>query len=152
MEIMSILEIEPETKKPPMYKNIIIAADEDQDGQHIAALIVNFFHKWFPYIIEEGRLQRLITPLVAADHGNNGRKYFYTMNEFTEYSKKYKLSNVAYLKGLGSLSLEDWEHVMRNKMVFELNKDEDTENSLEIAFGNSSDKRKKWLETGYTKK
>lgn len=146
LEIMSVLGIEPGISKPPAYKNIIIAADEDPDGQHIAALIVNFFYKWFPYIIQEGRLKRLITPLVAADHGHNGRKYFYTMSDFAEYNKKYKLTNIAYLKGLGSLSIPDWEYVMNNKLLFELTMDDKTENYLDIAFGASSQKRKLWLE------
>ncbi len=146
LEIMSILGIEPGSKKPPTYKNIIIAADEDPDGQHIAALIVNFFFKWFPYIIQEGRLKRLVTPLVAADHGYNGRKYFYTMDDFTRYKNKYKLSNIAYLKGLGSLSLDDWDYVMNNKVFFEIEEDGDAEKYLDIAFGVSSQKRKTWLE------
>jgi len=146
LEIMSVLGIEPGIAKPPAYKNIIIAADEDPDGQHIAALIVNFFYKWFPYIITEGRLKRLITPLVAADHGHNGRKYFYTMEEFSKYNKRYKLTNVAYLKGLGSLSIPDWDYVMNNKLLFELTMDNDTEKYLDIAFGASSLKRKLWLE------
>lgn len=146
LEIMSVLGIEPGVAKPPAYKNIIIAADEDPDGQHIAALVVNFFYKWFPYVITEGRLKRLITPLVAADHGHNGRKYFYTMEEFSAYNKKYKLTNVAYLKGLGSLSIPDWEFVMNNKLLFELGLDDEAEKYLDIAFGASSQKRKLWLE------
>ena len=145
LEIMSILGIEPGSKKPPSYKNIVIAADEDPDGQHITALVINFFNKWFPYIIEEGRLQRLITPLVAADHGRK-RVYFFTSEEFAKYNQKYKLTNVSYLKGLGSLSIDDWDFVMDNKLLFGLSLDEGSEESLEIAFGSSSQKRKLWLE------
>lgn len=32
------------------------------DGHHISALIINLFHRWFPRIIEDGRLFKLVTP------------------------------------------------------------------------------------------
>lgn len=114
------------------------------DGSHIASLLINLFQKWFPYIIEEKRLFMLITPLVVCDY-KDGRKYFYSLEEFTKYSKNKKLSNVNYLKGLGSLNMDDWEYVMNNKVLFQIIKDRSTNKFLEIAFGSSSDKRKKWL-------
>jgi len=144
LEIMSILGINPSEKKNPNYKKIVIATDEDFDGQHIAALIINFFYKWFPYIIEEGRLFKLITPLVACDY-KNSRKYFFSSKEFIKFTKTKKISNVNYLKGLGSLSISDWEHVMSNKVFFKIVKDRSSDKFLEIAFGDSSNKRKKWL-------
>lgn len=145
LEIMSVLNIEPGQTNNPAYENIIIATDMDYDGEHITALLVNFFYKWFPYIISNKKLYKLITPLVAADHGLNRRKYFYTLKEFEKYNKKYKLSNIHYLKGLGSLSSKDWEFVMNNKILFKIEEDKNSYQSLDIAFGDSSQKRKKWL-------
>jgi len=145
MDIMSILEIEPGSPKLPVYDKIIIATDEDPDGQHISSLIINFFHKWFPQIIEEKKLYRIITPLISCEAGKE-RKYFYTLNDFSEFSKINKVSNVKYLKGLGSLSLKDWEHIMSHRMLFSIIHDRSSNRFLEIAFGDSSAKRKKWLE------
>ena len=145
LEIMSILGIEPYAKKTPTYKNIIIATDEDPDGQHIASLIINFFHKWFSHIIEEGRLFKLVTPLVVCDHKKD-RKYFHSLEEFNKFAKNEKLSNVNYLKGLGSLSIDDWNYVMTNRVLFQIIGDRSSEKFLDIAFGDSSAKRKKWLE------
>ena len=145
LEIMSVLGLDPSKENPPAYKNIIIAADEDPDGQHIASLIINFFHKWFPYIIKEGRLQKLVTPLVVCDW-QDGRKYFYSLEEFQKFSAKRKLSNVNYLKGLGSLSMNDWQWVMSNKLLFNIVEDRSAKKFLDIAFGDSSKKRKEWLE------
>jgi DNA gyrase/topoisomerase IV subunit B len=144
LEIMSILDLEPGKDNPPKYEQIIISADEDPDGSHIASLIINFFWKWFPHIISTGKLYKLITPLVAADH-NRGRKYFYTVDDFEKYRSKYKLSNINYLKGLGSLSVEDWEYVMNNKVLFQISEDKKSDKYLEMAFGASSDARKRWL-------
>jgi len=145
LEIMSILGIDPSKISPPEYNNIIIATDEDPDGQHIAALIINFFHKWFPDIIRDGRLKKLVTPLVVCDW-QGGKHYFYTLNEFAKFSKNKKPTNVNYLKGLGSLNIEDWEWVMENKILFEITEDRSAKKYLDIVFGDSPKKRKEWLE------
>lgn len=145
MDIMSILEVEPGSNKLPVYDKIIIATDEDADGQHISSLIISFFHKWFPQIIEQKRLYRIITPLVACDVAKK-RKYFYTTEEFSEFSRTNATSNVKYLKGLGSLSIQDWEYVMENKTLFSIINDRSADRYLEIAFGDSSLKRKIFLE------
>jgi DNA gyrase/topoisomerase IV subunit B len=151
LEIMSILGIVPLETKFPSYKNIVIATDEDPDGQHISSLIINFFNKWFPYIIEEGRLLKLVTPLVVCDY-KKGRKYFNTLEEFNEFTKTQKPSNVNYLKGLGSLSIDDWKFVMENKVLFQIVKDRSSNKFLDIAFGDSTEKRKTWLRSsGYIK-
>ncbi|HUS50069.1 MAG TPA: toprim domain-containing protein, partial [Candidatus Paceibacterota bacterium] len=147
LEIMSILDIEPDSLKMPTYERIIIAADEDPDGQHISSLLINLFHKWFPHIVKDKRLYKIITPLVACNYGKN-RHYFYTLEEFYEFSKNKKVQNLNYLKGLGSLSMEDWTYVMNNKVLFQIVQDRSANRYLDIAFGNSALKRKKWLENG----
>jgi len=115
------------------------------DGQHITSLIINFFYKWFPQIIEHKKLYRLITPLVVCTVGKE-RKYFYTLEEYQEFISKTRVTNVNYLKGLGSLCLEDWEFVMNNKVLFSIIDDRSANRFLDIAFGDSSFKRKQWLE------
>ena len=145
LEIMSILDIEPDSSKQTAFDKIIIAADEDPDGQHISSLIINFFQKWFPHIIKDRRLFKIITPLVACNYGKD-RHYFYSMEEFNEFTKTKKVTNINYLKGLGSLNIEDWLHVMNNKVLFEIIPDRSAKKYLDIAFGTSALKRKKWLE------
>ena len=145
LEIMSILDIEPGSTKQPNYKKIIIAADEDPDGQHISSLIINFFNKWFPHIVSDKRLYKLLTPLVVCTYGKN-RHYFYTSEEFEEFSKNKSITNLNYLKGLGSLNMEDWTYVMNNKILFQIVPDRSANKYLEIVFGSSANKRKKWLE------
>ena len=145
MEIMSILNINPDNNKFPTYDKIVIATDEDPDGHHISSLLINLFHRWFPHIISDGKLYKLVTPLVVCDEGK-GRKYFQTLEEFETYSKGKKLSGINYLKGLGSLNENDWEYVMNNKILFQIIDDRSSNKFLDIAFGDSSLKRKKWLE------
>jgi|GEM_PF-5695243 len=146
MEIMSILDIEPGNESCGKYNNIIICTDNDIDGQHIEGLLINFFYKWFPHLIKKGKLYQLITPLVVCTHDKE-RKYFYTLEEYLSFAKKNKVTNSNYLKGLGSLSIQDWEYVMNNKKLFKIIEDSNSAKYLDIAFGDNVQKRKNWLQT-----
>ena len=145
LDVMGILEIEPgNNAKNTLFKKIIIACDSDPDGDSIASMIINFFYKWFPQIIETKKLYKLITPLVVCTY-NKERKYFYTLEEFYAFTDKNKVTNVNYLKGLGSLNEDDWKYVMQNKTYFSIIDDRSAKKFLEIAFGEESNERKKWL-------
>jgi DNA gyrase/topoisomerase IV subunit B len=113
------------------------------DGHHITALLVNLFYKWFPWIIERKMLHFLETPLVST--GEKSKTYFYSIQDFKDASAKKKMSSVRYLKGLGSLSLDDWEFVMKNKKITNIIKDKKSGQMLEMAFGKESGPRKIWL-------
>lgn len=144
LELMQILNLEPE--RPDLkcpFENVVIATDQDPDGSHITSLLINLFFKWFPWIIENKRLNFLETPLVTS--GDRTKKYYYSLDEFKKDSQGKRLTNVRYLKGLGSLSLEDWDHVMKNRNIVKIVKDRKSNAMLEMAFGKSSEPRKLWL-------
>ena len=143
VEIMQILGLDPMVKSPDIngYDRIVIATDPDPDGAHITSLIINLFYKWFPQVIQTGKLSLLRIPLVTTGIGKN-RKYYWTMDEFKKASSR---SSVRYLKGLGSLSLEDWEWVMGSKKMIGIKETEESSDYLEMAFGSSPEARRKWL-------
>ena len=143
LELMQILGLDPTARNIETvgYKRIVIATDPDPDGSHITSLLINLFYKWFPMIIRSRRLGFLKIPLVSVGDSKK-RKYYWDMDEF----KKAKPSgNIRYLKGLGSLSLDDWEWVMSDKTLISIEESEDSKEKLEMAFGDSSELRKKWL-------
>jgi DNA topoisomerase-2 len=143
IEMMQILNLDPEEKSfDGPFKNIVISTDRDPDGSHITSLLINLFYSWFPWIVAQGRLQILETPLVTT--GDRVKKYYFSLDDFKRNSSG-DLKNVRYLKGLGSLSLEDWDFVMRNRRIVQINPDEKSKSSLEMAFGKSSQARKNWL-------
>jgi hypothetical protein len=111
------------------------------DGYHIRSLLINLFYNWFPWLVEQGRVHLLETPLVSI--GDRSRKYFYSMEDFKNFSGQK--THVRYLKGLGSLALSDWEHVMENKLLVQIRKDAKSTQNLEMAFGKLSSLRKDWL-------
>ena len=141
LELMQILNLDPEGQNLQCpFERVVIATDQDPDGAHITSLLINLFYLWFPWMIKQGRIQSLETPLVTV--GDKAKKYYYTLEEF---KKAPKNGAVRYLKGLGSLSLEDWDYVMKNKRITIMSEDKKTKYHLDMAFGKSSAERKKWL-------
>ena len=147
IDLMTILGLEPKKITKCNYKKIVIATDWDPDGiGHIASLLINLFYRWFPHVIKEKRLHILITPLVSVEI--KGKKnYFYSMAEFKKFENTGEsFGKVRYLKGLGSLAIDDWTWVMAQRRMFEIYDDRSAKRFINIAFGNSSNERKKWLQ------
>ena len=143
LELMHILGLDPTSRNNEIigYKRIVIATDPDPDGSHITSLLINLFYKWFPSVISTKRLSSLKIPLVSVGDGKK-RKYYWDLDDFK--SAKHN-GTVRYLKGLGSLSLEDWEWVMGRKDFIGIDENHDSKEKLEMAFGDSSEARKRWL-------
>jgi DNA gyrase/topoisomerase IV subunit B len=145
IELMQILNLDPEDRSLHCpFEKVVISTDQDPDGSHITSLLINLFYLWFPWMISQGRLQILETPLVTV--GDKTKKYYYSLDEFKSSHRKSDKGLVRYLKGLGSLSLEDWDYVMKNKKIATIMEDKKSKQYLEMAFGKSSMERKKWLE------
>lgn len=143
LELMHILGLDPTARNNEIigYKRIVIATDPDPDGSHITSLLINLFYKWFPTVIRNKRLSSLKIPLVSIGDGKK-RKYYWDMEDFKAAKST---GNIRYLKGLGSLSLEDWEWVMSRKDFVGIDENQESKAKLEMAFGDSSEARKKWL-------
>ena len=60
------------------YNKIIIMTDADVDGSHIAALLLTYFYKNFPKLIENGHLYIAKPPLFRISKAN---KSYYAQNE-----------------------------------------------------------------------
>ncbi len=86
------------------YNKVIIMTDADVDGSHIAALLLTYFYKNFPTLIENGHLFIAKPPLFRISKGD---RIFYTQNELDkdQINKKYfnEKGFVSRFKGLGEM-------------------------------------------------
>jgi topoisomerase-4 subunit B len=51
------------------YEKVIIMTDADVDGAHIASLLITFFYRQMPKLIDDGKLFLAVPPLFRLQHG-----------------------------------------------------------------------------------
>ena len=107
------------------YGKIIIMADADVDGSHIATLLLTFFYRYFRTLITEGYVYVALTPLYIVKYTKKGSKnideiFLYNDKELEDFKKKsskdgIKINNVSRAKGLGELDADQLKVAAFNK-------------------------------------
>ncbi len=89
------------------YERIIIMTDADVDGAHIASLLITFFYRMTPGLIESGRLFLALPPLFKL---SNKGTIVYAMDEedraakMKEHFKPNQKVDMTRFKGLGEMN------------------------------------------------
>ncbi|MEL6258265.1 MAG: DNA topoisomerase IV subunit B, partial [Pseudomonadota bacterium] len=88
------------------YERVIIMTDADVDGAHIASLLITFFYKLTPGLIESGRLFLAMPPLYRISHKGH---VAYAMDDeqridVLEQEFKGKKPDISRFKGLGEMN------------------------------------------------
>jgi topoisomerase IV subunit B len=88
------------------YGKVIVMTDADVDGAHIASLLITFFYREMPKLIDEGRLYLAVPPLYRLTHGaktvyarDDAHKAELLKKEFSANAKV----EVGRFKGLGEM-------------------------------------------------
>ena len=98
------------------YNKIIIMTDADVDGEHIKTLLLTFFFRFIPKLIENGNIFVALPPLYRI---RKGKKDFYVYSDGELKKEVDKLSSsvvITRFKGLGEMSSSQlWETTMNPK-------------------------------------
>lgn len=124
------------------YKTIGILTDSDLDGYSIQCLLINFFSRW-PKLFTEKRIRIIESPKYVVKLPRS-KKYFYSTEEL-EKAKLPENAKVKYIKGLGTLELDDYHDMIHNLRDSIVEFDKTAAAKLDMAFGNDASKRKEWL-------
>ncbi|KKU02955.1 MAG: gyrase subunit B protein [Candidatus Amesbacteria bacterium GW2011_GWB1_47_26] len=96
------------------YHRVIIMTDADVDGSHIACLLMTFFYRHLPYIIQNGHLFLAMPPLYKITFGKD-ESYVYTDAEKDDLMAKHadQKFNIQRYKGLGEMNpVQLWDTTM----------------------------------------
>ncbi len=96
------------------YNKIIIMTDADVDGEHIKTLLLTFFYRFMPQLIENGNVYAAMPPLFRIRKKKD--YYVYSEEELKKLTEKLGASNITRFKGLGEMSaVQLWDTTMNPK-------------------------------------
>ncbi|MBI1338641.1 DNA topoisomerase IV subunit B [bacterium] len=136
------------------YERIIIMTDADVDGAHIAALLITFFFRQTPGLIEAGRLYLAMPPLYRLSHGG---KTVYARDdahkaELMETVFKGKKPEVGRFKGLGEMNPSQLKDTTMNPATRVMARvalaegAEDSDDLVETLMGKRADLRFRYIQ------
>jgi DNA gyrase/topoisomerase IV subunit B len=145
-ELVAVLGLDinnPNSVDNATYDNIATLTDADHDGiGHISPLLIAFFYKFWPRLLTEKRVKITRTPIMISKSGDKV-KWFYTYEEASEFKAKQSGWKHRYIKGLGSLTEEEYDVIINQPQYDTVTVDDAS--MFQMMFGKEAQLRKDYM-------
>ena len=125
--------------------------DADVDGNHIRSLLCGLFARFFPEIIEAGRLYVVEAPLYKIITYKNGKPNIEMVYSEAEMQNRKipKGADIERYKGLGEMELDEAKTALANPETRKLTRitmedAKKAQHTLEVLLGSRTEERRKW--------